>query len=106
MLNKKQITGFKTALEARKKQIKENLKILKERDNENVLENESISLLEQQAEELAEIELSLSRIKENIYGICEMCEEEIDIERLEVKIFARYCMTCRKIIDKEYSYVS
>ena len=98
MLNKKQIEFFKTSLDKRKEQIKNNLQTIRE----NELENEDISLLEQQTNELEEIELSLSRIKDNLYGICEMCEEEIDVERLEVKIFARYCMTCRKIIEKDY----
>ena len=89
MLSKKQIIFFKTALESRKEQIKSNLSTI----------TENISLLEQQSDELTEIELALSRIKDNLYGICEMCEEEIDIERLEVKIFAKYCMTCRKIVE-------
>jgi len=99
MLNKKEIAFFKTSLEARKEQITSNLITIRE----NKLENENISLLEQQLEELGEIELALVRIKNTLYGTCEMCEEEIAIERLEVKIFAKYCMTCRKIIDKEYA---
>jgi DnaK suppressor protein len=102
MLNKNQIAFFKTALEARESQIKSNLSTISESSEEHLLNNENISLLEQQTEELEEIELALNRIEKNIYGICEMCEEEIALERLEVKIFAKYCMPCRKIVDKEY----
>ena len=98
MITKEQMAFFKTSLEEREKQIKRNLKSI----IDNRLENENISLLEQQSDELKEIEQALSRIKDKRYGICEMCEEEIDIERLKVKIFAKYCMICRKIIDKEY----
>ena len=29
-----------------------------------------------------------------------MCEDEIDIERLKVKPNAKYCITCREIIEK------
>ncbi len=58
------------------------------------------AILEQQYRELKEIELSLAKIKNGMYGVCEMCEEPIGIERLEVKNFARYCITCREIKEK------
>lgn len=51
--------------------------------------------------ELAEIRRALGKIKQNKYGICEMCEEEINIERLKVKPFARFCIKCREIFEKE-----
>ncbi len=55
----------------------------------------------QQMKELKEIEEALLRIKKKTYGICEMCEEEIDPERLAVKPFAKYCIDCRELIEKE-----
>ena len=59
------------------------------------------AILLQQRKELNEIELALGKIKLGTYGICEMCEEEIDKLRLEVKNFARFCITCREINEKE-----
>ena len=59
------------------------------------------AILVQQRKELNEIELALGKIKQGTYGICEMCEEEIDKLRLEVKNFARFCITCREINEKE-----
>ncbi len=59
------------------------------------------AILEQQRKELNEIELALGKIKEGTYGICEMCEEPISKPRLEVKNFARFCITCREINEKE-----
>ena len=59
------------------------------------------AILVQQRKELNEIELALDKIKKGTYGICEMCEEEIDTLRLEVKNFARFCITCREINEKE-----
>jgi len=59
------------------------------------------AILEQQRKELNEIELALDKIKEGTYGICEMCEEPIGRARLEVKNFARFCITCREINEKE-----
>jgi DnaK suppressor protein len=57
--------------------------------------------LVQQRKELNEIELALDKIKQGTYGICEMCEEPIGKARLEVKNFARFCITCREITEKE-----
>jgi len=117
MLDEKQIGFFSRALEERQEQIRKNLNITTiEMDslNANELKDEADhastslgravdnAILSQQAKELAEIELALGKISDNLYGICEMCEEEINIERLKVKIFARYCITCREVIEKEH----
>jgi RNA polymerase-binding transcription factor len=59
------------------------------------------AILVQQRKELNEIELALDKIKVGTFGICEMCEEPIGRQRLEVKNFARFCITCREINEKE-----
>jgi len=59
------------------------------------------AILVQQRKELNEIELALDKIKQGTYGTCEMCEEPIGRPRLEVKNFARFCITCREINEKE-----
>ena len=59
------------------------------------------AILVQQRKELNEIELALDKIRLGTYGICEMCEEEISFARLEVKNFARFCIICREINEKE-----
>ncbi|NOR56188.1 MAG: RNA polymerase-binding protein DksA [Sulfurovum sp.] len=59
------------------------------------------AILIQQRKELNEIELALDKIKRGSFGICEMCEEPIGRARLEVKNFARFCITCREISEKE-----
>ncbi len=58
-------------------------------------------IIEQQQRELKEIDIALGKIKDGTYGICEMCEEPIGIERLKVKNFARYCISCREIVERE-----
>ncbi len=55
--------------------------------------------IKQQAE-LKEIEYALFKISNHTYGICEMCEEPIGIERLKVKPQAKYCIVCREIVEK------
>ncbi|EDM23662.1 RNA polymerase-binding protein DksA [Caminibacter mediatlanticus] len=54
-----------------------------------------------QKQELKEIEEALKRIEEGSYGICEMCDEPIQEERLKIKPYAKYCIICREIIEKE-----
>ncbi len=61
------------------------------------------TLIGKQLAELKEIELALDKISKGNYGICEMCEEPIGIERLRVKPFARFCISCREINEKEQS---
>ena len=116
MLSKTDIEFFKDELEKRKIQLEENLSVTSDemssmRNNElkdegdhaamsleNAVDN---AISKQQSMELAEIEEALGRIKEKSYGTCEMCASEINIERLKVKIFARYCITCREVVEKE-----
>jgi len=58
-------------------------------------------LYKQQLKELEEINLALKSIENGSYGICKMCEEPINPERLKIKPFAKYCIDCREFIEKE-----
>ena len=116
MLTPQEIEMFRKQLEARKEQILKNLQ--EANDKLNMMRNQEPKdegdfavlsmqtdidsrILEAQKEELNEIEVALAKIKEGTYGICEMCEEPIGIERLKVKNFARFCIACREINEKE-----
>jgi len=118
MLTKAECTQFQGKLVIRKEQIIKNLQgtsleLSQMRDQElndegdhAAISAETIvdsAILEQQRKELAEIELALDKIKNETYGVCEMCEEPIGIERLKVKNFARFCITCREITEKEHN---
>ena len=107
---------FVDMLAARKVQIKKNIagveKELKELNslelndegdhasvsNDNLRE---VAIGQQQELELLEIEVALGKIKDKQFGICEMCEEEISIQRLKVKPHAKYCIDCREIVEKQ-----
>ena len=116
MLNKEELDIFQNKLLDRRVQIEKNLTgTTLELDGMRELElndegdyaaasAETIvdsAILVQQRKELNEIELALDKIKQGTYGICEMCEEPIGKPRLEVKNFARFCITCREINEKE-----
>ncbi|HHO64926.1 MAG TPA: RNA polymerase-binding protein DksA [Epsilonproteobacteria bacterium] len=116
MLTPKEMEEFKNRLLERRSQIEKNLagtslELKEMRDLELNDEGdyaaasaESVvdsAILVQQRKELAEIDLALDKIKNGTYGICEMCEEPIGRARLEVKNFARFCIVCREINEKE-----
>jgi len=116
MLTKSELEEFSTKLTNRKVQIEKNLTgTALELDGMRELElNDEgdyaatsaktivdSAILVQQRKELNEIELALDKIKQGTYGICEMCEEPIGLPRLEVKNFARFCIACREITEKE-----
>ena len=114
-LNKKEITFFKKALEKERLKIVKNLNLTAgelntyatqmpkdEADYANLALEQSFShnIQKKQAAYLIEIEESLKQIKDKSYGICNLCEEPINIERLKVKIFAKYCIPCREEMEK------
>ena len=118
MLTKTEIENFREELEERKIQIEKNLdgtslemSAMRNLDLKDEGDHASVSartavdsaIMEQQRKELAEIELALDKIAKGIYGICEMCEEPIGLARLKVKPFARFCITCREITEKEHN---
>jgi len=57
-------------------------------------------ILSAQQRELEEIDEALEKIQHGTFGVCEMCEEPIGMQRLKVKPFAKYCITCRQIAEK------
>ena len=115
-LSKEELLFFKNELEEKKEKIKKNLDIASTELNaytkdsqkdeadhalqavENTTNN---AILQEQYKTLNQINRSLNRIAMGTYGICHLCEEVIDIERLKVKIFAEYCVSCREVIEKQ-----
>lgn len=107
---------FENMLLERKAQIKKNIEdaareidSLKSNEKGDEADQASVStdrmieqaISAQQTRELAEIDFSLSKITNGGYGICEMCEEDISFQRLKVKPYAKYCIVCREIIEKQ-----
>ena len=107
---------FVDMLESRKKQIEKNIAgVEKELQELNGLElndegdhasvsNDNlreVAIGQQQELELIEIQVALGKIKDKQYGICEMCEEEISVQRLKVKPHAKFCIDCREIVEKQ-----
>jgi len=107
---------FEDLLKDRRIRIKKNIEdaareisLLKNNDVGDEADHASIStdrmieqvLSAQQSRELGEIEFSLNKIKSGGYGVCDMCEEDISFQRLKVKPYAKYCIVCREIVEKQ-----
>ena len=118
MYNENDIINLKTELVNKAENIKNNIE--KAQNEIELMRNQSPTddgdhavlmndtsiedtLIGKQLKELKEIELALDKISNGNYGICEMCEEAIDIDRLKVKPFAKFCISCREINEKEMS---
>ena len=116
MLNQKELEYFNQELENMKLQIESNLysssnemsrlsanQPKDEGDHAFVARGHNIenTIMDKQFEKLEAIERSLTRIKNGTYGVCDSCEEDINLERLKVKVFADYCISCREVIEKE-----
>ena len=54
---------------------------------------------------LKKIDDALSRIESGTYGICEICEEDISLKRLEARPVTTMCIRCKEEQEKaEKSY--
>ena len=54
---------------------------------------------------LAKIDKALARIENDTFGICEKCEEEISIKRLEARPETTLCIRCKEDqerVEKDY----
>ena len=114
-MKKEDIEFLKLELENRKEQIKrvvkdneKEIKALSRTDASDEADHATIStdsaieqaINNQQLTELKEIDYALFKIENETYGICEMCEEPIGLQRLKVKPQAKYCIVCREIVEK------
>jgi RNA polymerase-binding transcription factor len=110
-----ELSYFKEILESRKVQIVKNisgvndeldqlnsLELNDEGDHASVNNNSMVesAIVSQQEKELREIQVTLGKIANGDYGICEMCEDPIGFQRLKVKPHAIYCIDCREIVEK------
>lgn len=72
--------------------------------SERVVELENSMVLDEldreAKEELQKIEVALNLIDAGGYGICSVCEDEIDFERLSAYPLAVHCLSCAEDEEK------
>ena len=49
---------------------------------------------------LKKIEKTLQKIDLGTFGVCERCEEEIDLKRLEARPVAEMCIRCKEEVER------
>ena len=113
-LTQDELNFFKEELEQQKEKIQNGLEYkLNELNNHNEAKDEADhasiavdnltnnTILKEQQKTLNQIKRSLNKIALGTYGICSMCEEKINIERLKVQMFSEYCIACQNELDKQ-----
>lgn len=60
-------------------------------------------ILDKQADRLKKVSYSLLKINQKNFGICEMCGDTINYERLLARPHAKYCIACKSDIEKKYN---
>lgn len=65
--------------------------------------NQSVALRLRDRERLLlhKIEQALAKIDSNTYGVCDSCEEPIEMKRLEVRPVAELCIRCKEAEEQE-----
>ncbi len=112
-LNQEELNFFKKELEKQKEKLEISLKRkIEELNNQDEAKDEadhatiaidnltSNTILREQQKTLNQIKRSLNKIALGTYGICTMCEEKINIERLKIQMFSEHCVSCRNELDK------
>jgi DnaK suppressor protein len=61
-------------------------------------------LTDREKQKLKQIDDALERIEENTYGFCEECGVKIPRARLKVVPFAKHCVECKEVIEREEKY--
>lgn len=66
----------------------------------NIIINTHKQLLLRNKNRLQHIGIALSKIDEGTYGICEECEEPINIERMKVNTICKLCIFCAEQLER------
>ncbi|MFO7715575.1 RNA polymerase-binding protein DksA [Desulfosarcina sp.] len=66
-----------------------------DRATEEQARNNQLRIRDRESRLIGKIRKSLQAIDEGTYGICEACEEPIDIARLKARPVTSYCITCK-----------
>lgn len=60
-----------------------------------------LRLMERERKLFLKIEKSLKKIENGTYGICEECEDDIEIKRLEARPVTELCIRCKEAQERK-----
>lgn len=110
-MDNKELLQLKNQLEKKKKDLEKRLKKFQkvpefgsdvdsfdeETDESEEFANQ-LAVAQDFKNHLADIELTLKKIKENRYGGCEKCKKEISLDILNIVPESRLCQKCKRVI--------
>jgi len=80
--------------------------VYSEEDGTDAFERQlALKLASSDGDSIFEIDQALRRLDEGAYGVCEDCSELIEEVRLRALPFARRCVKCKSLVEKN-GYVS
>ena len=70
----------------------------------DVLADLNAILFDRHINQIRDIEAATTRLRENVYGICGECAEDIPFERLKVYPTAKRCVPCQQQRDRIFAH--
>ena len=67
-------------------------------------QNFTMRIKEREQKLLKKIDEALDRLKNNTYGICERCTEEIPYQRLKARPVTTLCIACKTLQEQEEKF--
>jgi DnaK suppressor protein len=97
----------RTALRQQIARLREEVKVelefeADEGDPELPEREKNLSLLATFEERLEEVEQALEKLKSGAYGICQICGQPIDPERLAIVPETQYCVPCKSKLERRH----
>ncbi len=122
MLSAAQVNGFKKKLKDRFFELREEIRLeLLDSDEQhyidlagqvsdsgeksvaNLLVDLGLASLDRHIEEIRDIDAAISRVSAGNYGVCIDCEDDIDVDRLNVHPTAKRCRPCQVRYEHGYA---
>jgi DnaK suppressor protein len=60
----------------------------------------TVRMLDRESKLMAKIKKALQKIDDRTFGVCEVCGEEIDMERLKLRPVTELCIDCKTYQEK------
>jgi len=69
-------------------------------------QNFMLRIKDRESRLIRKIDEALFRLQSGTYGICEMCEEEISVERLKARPVTTFCIRCKTKMEANEKMVN
>ena len=104
-LQKQRIAILKEAIEGlAKRDGHEAFPDVSDQASAEVDQNFTMRIKEREQKLVKKIDEALDRLKRNVYGICERCEEEIPYPRLKARPVTTLCIACKTLQEEEEKF--